>query len=134
MGSKNRILLGILTDIILHYFRNQFLKSELYMTKLKVKKISQKHPEIAHFIIQNNFQIVLDNTIARCEYEQKGIYNLLATVDQKYILYSISNNNFYLEAGTIFYTSKRQLKKCSNSIKFFNKKDEEDFLKFIEES
>ncbi len=93
LGSKNRILLGILTDIILHHFRNTLLKKELYITKLKVKKIANKHPEIIHFITQHNF---------------------------------------YLESGTLFYTSKRQLKKCVESIKFFNKKYEEDFLNFIE--
>ncbi len=132
MGSKNRILLGILTDIILHHFRNTPLKKELYITKLKVKKITNKHPEIAHYITQHQFQTIIDNTIARCDYHQKGIYNLLAKIDDKYILYSVSINNFYLEGGTLFYTSKRQLKKCSESITFFNKKYEEDFKKFIE--
>ena len=132
MGSKNRILLGVLTDIILYHFRNTLLKKELYITKLKVKKITNKHPEIAYFITQHKFQTIIDNTIARCDYNQKGIYNLLAKVDEKYILYSLSINNFYLEGGTLFYTSKRQLKKCSQSIKFFNKKYEEDFKKFIE--
>jgi len=132
VGSKNRILLGILTDIILHHFRNTPLKKELYITKLKVKKITNKHPEIAHYITQHQFQTIIDNTIARCDYHQKGIYNLLAKIDDKYILYSVSINNFYLEGGTLFYTSKRQLKKCSESITFFNKKYEEDFKKFIE--
>ena len=132
MGSKNRILLGILTDIILHYFRNTLLKKELYITKLKVKKITNKHPEIVHYITQHQFQTIIDNTIARCDYHQKGIYNLLAKIDDKYILYSVSINNFYLEGGTLFYTSKRQLKKCSESITFFNKKYEENFKKFIE--
>ena len=131
MGSKNRIFLGILSNIILHHFRNTLLKKELYITKLKVKKITNKHPEIVHFITQHNFQIIIDNTIAKCEYNKEGIYNLLAKVDEKYILYSVSVNNFYLEGGTLFYTSKRQLKKCSSSIVFFSKKYEEDFKRFI---
>ncbi len=59
MGSKNRILLGMLTDIILHHFRNTLLKKELYITKLKVKKITNKHPEIASFITKHNFQIII---------------------------------------------------------------------------
>ena len=134
MGSKNRILLGVLTDIILHHFRNTLLKKELYITKLKVKKIANKHPEIVSFITKHNFQIIINNTIARCEYNKDGIYNLLSFVDGRYILYSVSINNFYLEGGTLFYTSKRQLKKCSGSINFFNKRYKEDFLKFIEES
>lgn len=134
MGSKNRIFLGILTDVILHHFRSTILKKELYITKLKVKKIANKHPEIVHFIIQHNFQTIIDNTIATCDYNQDGIYNLLSFIDGRYILYSLSINNFYLEGGTLFYTSKRQLKKCSSSIKFFSKKYEENFLKFIEEN
>ncbi len=116
----------------MHHFRNTLLKKELYITKLKVKKIANKHPEIVHFITQHNFQTIIDNTIARCDYNQEGIYNLLAYVDGRYILYSVSINNFYLEIGTLFYTSKRQLKKCSKSIKFFNKKLEEEFLAFLE--
>jgi hypothetical protein len=36
-------------------------------------------------------------------------------------------NNFYLEGGTLFYTSKRQVKKCESSIKFFNKNAKENF-------
>ena len=132
MGSKNRILLGILTDIIQHHFRNTLIKKELYITKLKVKKIANKHPEIVHFIMKHDFQTIIDNTIARCDYNKEGIYNLLSIVDGKYILYSVSINNFYLVGGTLFYTSKRQLKKCQSSIKFFSKKYEEDFLMFVE--
>ena len=132
MGSKNRILLGAFTSIILHQFRNDLSKKELYITKFKVKKISKKHPEIIHFILQHNFQLIIDSTIAKCDYNQEGIYNLLACVDNRYILYSVSINNFYLECGTLFYTSKRQLKKCQKSIKFFSKKYEKDFLKYIE--
>jgi len=132
LGSKNRILLGILTDVILHHFRKTLLKKELYITKLKVKKIAHKHSEIIHFITEHDFQTVINNTIARCDYHQVGMYNLLSIVDGRYILYSVSVNNFYMEIGTLFYTSKRQLKKCSSSIKFFSKKYEEDFLRFIE--
>jgi len=134
LGNKNRILLGILTDMILHHFKNTLIKKELYITKFKVKKIANKHPEIVHFILEHNFQIIIENTIAQCDYHQEGIYNLLSFIDGRYILYSVSVNNFYLESGTLFYTSKRQLKKCSNSIKFFSKKYEEDFLKYIEEN
>jgi len=132
LGSKNRIFLGILSNAVLHHLRNTLNKKELYITKLKVKKITNKHPEISHFIMQHNFQVIIDNTIAKCDYDQEGIYNLLAKVDEKYILYSISTNSHYIEAGTLFYTSKRQLKKCAKSVKFFSKRHEEDFLRSIE--
>lgn len=133
MGTKNRILLGILNDIILHNFKNIIKQKELYITKFKVKKIKNKHPEIAHYILDNNFQTIIDNTIASCHYNKDGIYNLLSIVNNRYILYSISVNNFYVEGGTIFYTSKRQLKKCESTMKFFNKQAKIDLEKHLEE-
>lgn len=133
MGTKNRILLGILNNIILHNFKNIITQKELYITKFKVKKIQNKHPEIVHHILDNNFQTIIDNTLASCHYEKDGMYNLLSQVENKYILYSISVNNFYVEGGTLFYTSKRQLRKCKSSMKFFNKKAKVDIEKYLED-
>ena len=131
MGSKNKILLGLLSNIILHHFKNIITQRELYITKFKVKKIKNKHPEIVPYILENKFQEIIDNTIATCEYSEIGIYNFLANIDNRYILYSVSINNFYVEGGTLFYTSKRQLKKCKSSVKFFNKKFESDFEEYL---
>jgi len=134
LGTKNRIFLGILSDIILHNFKNIINQKELYITKFKVKKIRNKHPEIVAYILENNFQTIIDNTIASCYYGEDGVYNLLSIVDNKYILYSISINNFYVETGTLFYTSKRQLKKCESSMKFFNQQAKIDLEKHLEEN
>ena len=131
MGSKNKILLGILSNIILHHFKNIITQKELYITKFKVKKIKNKHPEIVPYILENRFQEIIDNTIATCEYSEVGIVNFLANIDNRYILYSVSINNFYVESGTLFYTSKRQLRKCKSSIKFFNSKFESDFEEYL---
>jgi len=130
LGSKNRILLGIITSLILHNIRNIFSKQELYITKNKYNKVLQKHPEIQD-ILHNNFQIVLDNTFATCNYDKDGLYNFISHYEDKYIIFSISTNNFYTEVATIFYANKRILKKCSNSIKFINENHKEKFVEFI---
>ena len=134
MGSKNRVLLGILSDIIMHHFKNIIKDKSLYITKFKIKKIRNKHPEIVHFILANDFQTIIDNTIAVCHYEIDGIHNLLSLVDGRYILYSVSVNNFYTESGTLFFTSKRQLRKCQDSIKFFNASTKMKFESYIKEN
>ena len=134
MGTKNRILLGILSDAIMHHFRNIIKNKSLYITKFKVKKIQNKHPEIVPYILNNDFQIIIDNTIATCDYNVDGIYNLLSLVNNRYILYSVSINNFYTEGGTLFYTSKRQLKKCQDSVKFFNLDSKIKFEKYLKEN
>lgn len=134
MGTKNRILLGVLDDMILHHFKNIIKQKELYITKFKVKKIKNKHPEIVHYILDNNFQTIINNTIASCHYDEVGVYNLLSIVDERYILYSISVNNFYIESGTLFYTSKRQLKKCESTMKFFNKQAKLNLEKHLKEN
>jgi hypothetical protein len=131
LGSKNRIYLGIVTSIILHHFRNIFEDKNIYITKLKSKRIAKKHPEIIHYIHDHNFQILIDNTIATCDYHEDGLYNFISLVDGKYILYSISHNNFYNELGTLFYIRKKQMIKCFDSIKFFSEKYRDDYLKEI---
>lgn len=134
MGNKNRIFLGILHNVILHNFRNIITEKELYITKLKIKKIQNKHPEIVHYILENKFQDIIDNTVGSCSYDEEGIYNLLSLIDGRYILFSISTNNFYLEGGTLFYTSKRQLKKCMSSVRFFSSAEKEKFEIYMKEN
>ena len=131
MGSKNKISLGVITALILHNIRNIFDKKDLYITKNKYKKIVKKHPDITKYLNNNNFQVIVDNTFASCEYDVYGLYNFISKVDNRYIIYSISINNYFTEISTVFYASKRVLRKCSNSIKFLNKKIESDFLKDI---
>ena len=136
MGSKNRIYLGILTGLILHKMRNIFQKNELYITKQKKNKIKHKHPEEYKLLIHHHFQQVLDNTVATCEYSlEDNLYNFLSwSVDQeKYLLYSISTNNHNLELGTIFFASKKQLRKCKreNNLAFLNREFEEAFERYI---
>ena len=134
MGSKNRIFLGILHSLILHNFKNIITEKELYITKLKIKKIKNKHPEIVHYILDNKFQEIIDSTVGSCSYDEDGIYNLLSCIGGKYILFSISTNNFYLEGGKLFYTSKRQLKKCMSSLRFFSSFEKDKFEVYMKEN
>ena len=128
MGELNRTYLGLITKIIFHNIRNVFKSKELYITKRKKNITSNKHPEIIHYIDNHNFQIVLDNTIATCNYEEDGLYNFISFIDNQYILYAISTNNYHNELGTAFIIKNRQMKKCIKSIKFFNEKSKKEFL------
>ncbi len=133
MGSKNRILLGILINQILHVLRNTFTSKELYITKAKLKKIQIKHNEIYHYLENNNFQKIIDNTIGICSYKANNeIINFISIVDNNIFLYSISTKNFYIYIGTFFKSDKRKvLKQCSNKIKFLDSKKEEIFNNFM---
>jgi len=130
LGAKNRIYLGVITAHILHFYRNVFRKNALYITKHKYNKIIIKHQEIKPILI-NNFQHLINNTFASCEYNKNGLYNFISIVDNKYIIYAISSNNFYTEIATCFYAKKNLLKKCNATIIFFNEKDKKDFFEYL---
>jgi hypothetical protein len=133
LGNKNRILLAILTKSILHKLRNTFQSKELYITKAKLKKIEVKHPNETSFLHNNNFQIIVDNTIGICSYKHHdNIINFISVVDGKIYLYSISPNNFYVYLGTFFKSDKRKiLKQCANNIEFLNETKRKIFENFI---
>ncbi|MEA3370231.1 MAG: hypothetical protein U9Q40_02700 [Campylobacterota bacterium] len=133
MGSKNRILLAILTQSILHKLRNTFVSKELYITKAKLKKIEVKHAKEASFLHKNHFQIIIDNTIGVCSYKHHGdIINFISIVDEKIYLYSISPTNFYIYLGTFFKSDKRKiLKQCGHNIEFLSNTKRKAFEEFI---
>ncbi len=118
--------------MILHHIRNIFNAKELYITKRKLDLILLKHPLEFQYIKSDNFQIILDNTVAKCEYNKdKQVINFISYIDNKYILYGISNNNYYTSLTTIFYPSKKQLNNCKVTMKFFNEKFKYDFDEFL---
>jgi len=132
LGSKNKKLLGLITAIIIHNIRNIFNSKELYITKRKLALIETKHPNEFLYIKNNQFQNILDNTVASCEYNQdETIINFIAFIDGKYILFGISNNSYYAHLSTIFYPSKKQLKNCMLSMKFFSEKDKNSFEEYL---
>lgn len=118
---------------MLHHIRNVFDSKELYITKRKLELIQIKHPIEFEYIKNDDFQIILDNCVAQCEYSKdKNILNFLTRIENKYILYGISNNSYYTHITTVFYPSKKQLTNCKKTMKFFNeiyKSDFEEFLK-----
>jgi hypothetical protein len=133
LGSRNRIFLGVITQIILHYIRNKFDNKDLYITKTKYNKIKIDHP-IEYTNLNNiDFQKFIDGTIGYCMYHKyQNIYNFVSLVNKNYYLYSISTNNHYLEVGTFFRTSLKRLKKCTKEdIKFFSENSKLDFEKYI---
>ena len=131
MGSKNRILLGVITSQILHYHRNIFKSKKLFIGNKKTNKIIIDHPKQSIYITQHNFQILLDNCIASCFYKEKGVINFITFINEEYLIFGISTNNFYNELATIFKPSRRQLIKCKSSIIFFNNKSKEDFENYL---
>lgn len=133
MGSKNRILLAILTQAILHKLRNIFASKELYITKAKLKKIEVKHEKETSFLYENHFQVIIDNTIGVCSYKYNAeIINFISIVNDRIYLYSISPTNFYIYLGTFFKSDKRKiLKQCGHNIDFLNKEKRKIFEEFI---
>ncbi|RLA73644.1 MAG: hypothetical protein DRG78_22215 [Epsilonproteobacteria bacterium] len=133
MGSKNRIFLGVITQVILHYIRNKFDNKDLYITKTKYNKIKIDHP-IEHINLNNiDFQKFIDGTVGYCMYQKyQNIYNFVSIVDNNYHIYSISINNHYLEVATFFRASAKRLKKCiKEDIQFFSENNKSDFIKYI---
>ena len=116
--------------VILHNVRNIFDKKELYITKRKAKVLISNREELKAYLTKDeDFQNIINNTIATCNYKEKNIINFISTIDGRYLLYAVSFRGYYNEIATIYFTSKRQIKKCLKSIKFFRKVDEEELLK-----
>jgi len=133
MGSKNRIFLGFISDIILHFIRNIFNNKDLYITKTKYNKIKIDHPTEHRSLNNIDFQKFIDGTIGYCMYKKyENIYNFVSVVDNEYYIYSISINNHYLEIGTFFRASSKRLRKCKKEdIEFFNENYKISFEKYI---
>ena len=131
MGSKNRIFLGFITAQILHNCRNIFNENKLVISKKKLAKIKIDHPCEAKYIAAFRFEELLGNTIASCTYKENGIYNFIVCIEERYLIYGISVNNFHNELATVFQPSIRQLIKCQRSINFFSKVAQAEFERYI---
>jgi hypothetical protein len=111
MGSKNQKFLGIVSNNVLHNIRNVFEK-EVYITDRTIKKIEKKHfPLDKEFIYNDNFQIILDNTLMICYDESKKIYNCLSKVNNRFFIYGMFPKNNRTEITTLFKTNPRQINK-----------------------
>ena len=133
MGSKNRMLVGIITSIILHNIRNIFDgRINLYITKHKSLKIKKDHPK-EYTQLLTDFQVIINNTVGYCLYQkQLNLYNFVSLYNGNYYIYSVSTNNHHLETGTFFKSSKTRLRKCKKEdIKFFSESQKDIFIKYI---
>lgn len=126
MGSKNRILLGLISNTISHNIRNIFSK-EVYITISTAEKIEKKHPPLdKEFIHNHNFQIIIDNTIMIYFDEKDSIYNCLSKVDGDFLIYGLISKNKRTEVTTLFKTYPNQIKKrFVENKKMINLKKEE---------
>ncbi len=114
MGSKNRILLGHITSRITHYFRNTF-ENDIYITKVTAEKIKIKHsPLDKEFIYNNNFQIIVDNTIYINYDVEDNSWECLSKIEDKYYFYVLIVNNRSTHVKSLYIP---KLKKIE--VKFF---------------
>lgn len=102
MGSKNRIFLGLIVALILHYHRNMFEKT-IYMSKRVQRKIKLKHPEVFIYTDQINFTILMESSVGYYQYDKHTV-NFIAHFeeDDKYILYSLKQEKHHTICNTIF--------------------------------
>jgi len=113
LGTKTRIYLGKIIELILHFHRNTF-KKDIYMSKRIQSKILDKHSNMYHFTQYNNFNILTNATIGSCAYDNcKKTINFIAHIkeEDKYILYSLKNERNHTICNTIFSLKKETLKK-----------------------
>ena len=133
MGSKNRIYLGLIIQIISHYHSNKFDKS-IYMSKLVQAKIKVKHKNNFNYTNKIKFKILLKNTIASSQYGMNSdTINFIAHIEStnKYILYSLKKKKHHTICSTIFSLRKDTLKKYyqMDNFKVFRK----EYVNLIEE-
>jgi len=133
LGSKNRILLAILSPLILHKLRNIFHSEELFVSKSKLKKIETKHPIESSFLYHGYFQQIIDNTIGTCAYKHEDtIINFVSIVDGSIYLFSVSTSNYHVFLGTFFKSDKRKiLKQCNEKINFLSESKRKVFEEFV---
>ena len=111
MGSKNSKYLGIISSLILHNIRNTFSK-KVWITDAKKKKIEKKHPPLdKEFIHNDNFQIIIDNTLMISYDETKKVYNCLSKVNGSFFVYGMFPKNKRAEVTTLFKTNPKQINK-----------------------
>lgn len=115
MGSKSRINLGFIVLYILHFHRNYFEKSKIYMSKRIYEKIKNKHTENLKFINKKGqFKFLMQSTIASCNYDNcNDTINFISYIEseKRFILYSLKREKNHTICTTIFSLNKSNLRK-----------------------
>jgi hypothetical protein len=133
VGSKNRIYLGMLTSLILHYIRNKYAK-EIFMSKRVHKKIKTKHLDMLRFTSKDGFSLLLTNTIAIVAYKKISTAdNFIAFVDNTYILYALKQEKHHTSCSTIFKLKPSTLRKYYNNdtFKILQKSYEDEMKQYM---
>lgn len=119
MGSKNRINLGHIMGFILHYHRNFYNSTKIYMSKRVQGKIKEKHAEVKQYTELHAFQQLMHNTIAFCPYDKcKDTMNFIAYVDNKFVLYAMKKEKHHTSCSTIYTLNAKTLKKLYRQEEF----------------
>ena len=112
MGSKNRINLGFILGFILHFHRNFYNGTKIYMSKRVNLKIKEKHPEVKQYTELQSFQMLMQHTIAYCNYDKcDDTVNFIAYVDGKFMLYALKREKNHTSCNTIYILNAKTLKK-----------------------
>ena len=134
MGSKNRIKLGIIIIFILHFHRNFYNKTNIYMSKRIQDKIKEKHYDVIKYCEYENFQKLMDNTIATCKYEKcDNTINYISYIENTFILYALKREKHHTSCNTIYKLKPRTLKKYykDESFKLFKKECKENIEEYL---
>jgi hypothetical protein len=132
MGSKNRINLGFIADFILHFHRNFYNNSKIYMSKRVQLKIKEKHTNVIQYTEFHTFQELLQNTIAFCPYDKcQDTINFIAYIDDKFVLYAMKREKHHISCNTIYSLNVKTLKKLYKNENFTVMK--RAYVKMLEE-
>ena len=112
MGSKNRINLGFILGSILHFHRNFYYKTKIYMSKRVYAKIKERHPEVRQYTELQTFRLLMRHTIASCKYDKcDDTVNFIAYIDNRFVLYALKREKNHTSCNTIYVLNIRTLKK-----------------------
>ena len=132
MGSKNRINLGFIMGFILHYHRNFYNSTKIYMSKRVQRKIKEKHADVKQYTELHKFEELMQNTVAFTPYDKcKDTMNFIAYVDNKFVLYAMKKEKHHTSCNTIYTLNAKTLKKLHRQEAFTVIKRE--YIKIIEE-
>lgn len=134
MGSKNRINLGIIIDMILHFHRNFYVRTGIYMSKRVQHKIKTKHQDVALYTEFQNFQELMKATVFSVGYNKcDETKNFIAHIDGRFILYSLKREKHHTSCNTIYALNSKTLKQHykQEDFKIFKKEYENKIEEYI---
>jgi hypothetical protein len=112
MGSKNRINLGYIMELVLHFHRNFYYSTKIYMSKRVQTKIKEKHRDVKTYTELHTFQLLMQHTIAFYPYNKcEDTMNFIVHIDNKFVLYALKREKHHTSCNTIYVLNAKTLKK-----------------------